>query len=134
MAEPNLLNPSTIKGMTKFVRQEGGVDRVLVLENPINSGKILKINSLSRYPAQISGSAYFYIVNSQFTNENTSRKFKYDQHINGDGNAGVNRWTVINKNEMIYLPENTAIWHNEGGSSPTNPVDITISYEEISGG
>ena len=131
MAEPNLLNPSSIKGMTKFVRQQGGTDQILVLENPINSGKILKINSLSRYPAKISGSAYFYIVNSQFPNDNSISKFKYDVNLNAGSNAGVNRWTVINKNEMIYLPENTAIWHNEGGSSTINPVDITISYEEI---
>lgn len=132
MAAPNLLSPSSIKGMTKFVRLKGGADRILILENPINSGKVLKINSLSRYPAKITGTSYFYIVNSEFTNENTSTKFKYDANTNSGGNAGVNRWTVINKNEMIYLPENTAIWLNEGGSSPTNPVDITISYEEIS--
>lgn len=132
MAEPNLLSPSSIKGMTKFVRQKG-VDQILVLDNPVGSGKVLKINSLSKFPAQINagGNPYFFIVNAEFPID-TFPKFKYDQHINADGNAGVNRWTVINKNEMLYLPEGTALWHREGGPSDTNPVDITISYEEIS--
>ena len=133
MAEPNLLAPSSIKGKTAFVRLNGGRDQILILENPINSGKILKINSLSRFPAKIgNGSPYFYIVNSQFPNDNSTEKFKYDQNINPNGNAGVNRWTVINKNEMLYLPEGTAIWLNDGGTGPNNPADITISYEEIS--
>ena len=133
MAEPNLLAPSSIKGMTKFVRLNGGIDQILILENPINSGKILKINSLSRFPAKVgNGNPYFYIVNSQFPNDNSTQKFKFDSNINPNGNAGVNRWTVINKNEMIYLPENTAIWLNDGNTGSNNPVDITISYEEIS--
>ena len=133
MAEPNLLEPSTIKGMTKFVRQQGGSDQILVLDNPVGSGKVLKINSLSKFPAKINsgGNPYFFIVNTDFP-ITSSRHFKYDQHLYPNENAGVNRWTVINKNEMLYLPEGTALWHREGGPSDTSPVDITISYEEIS--
>jgi hypothetical protein len=129
MAEPNLLAPSSIKGMTAFIRQTS--ERILVLDNPIGSGKVFKINSLSKFPAQINlgGNSNFFIVNTEFP---IDAKFKYDQHINADGNAGVNRWTVINKNEMLYLTEGTAIWSNDNGAGSTNPVDITISYEEIS--
>jgi hypothetical protein len=133
MAAPNLLSPSSIKGMTKFVRQTS--ERILVLDNPIGSGKVLKINSLSKMPAKAnsgSGATYFFIVNAEFTNENTFNKFKYDLHINASGNAGVNRWTVINKNEMIYLPEGTALWSNDSSSTSSYITDITISYEEIS--
>jgi hypothetical protein len=128
MAEPNLLSPSSIKGMTKFVRQKD-IEVKLVLENPIDSGKTLKINSLSTYPPKVGASAYFFIVNAEFPYSNDQgARFKYDRNINVGGNAGVNRWTVINKNEMIYLPENTAIWHYDGGGAI---CDITISYEEI---
>jgi hypothetical protein len=115
--------------MTKFVRKED-IELKLVLENPTNSGKTLKINSLSTYPPKVGASAYFFIVNAEFPSSNSEGdRFKYDRNLNVNGNAGVNRWTVINKNEMIYLPENTAIWHYDSGG---DVVDITISYEEIS--
>ena len=129
MAEPNLLSPSSIKGMTKFVRQTS--EKILVLDNPMGSGKILKINSLSKFPPQINdgGSSNFFIVNAEFP---IDAKFKYDQQIQTSGNTWVNRWTVINKNEMLYLPEGTALWSNDNGAGVPKPVDITISYEEIS--
>ena len=126
MAEPNLLSPSSIKGMTAFIRQTS--ESILVLDNPIGSGKIFKINSLSKMPAQAtngSGPVYFFIVKDGNT-------FIYDRHVIGGGNAGVNRWTVINKNEMLYIQPGTALWSNDNGAGTPNPVDITISYEEIS--
>ena len=126
MAEPNLLSPSSIKGMTAFIRQTS--ESILVLDNPIGSGKIFKINSLSKLPAQAtngSGPVYFFIVKDGNT-------FIYDRHVIGGGNAGVNRWTVINKNEMLYLQEGTALCCTDSGSTSSAKTDITISYEEIS--
>lgn len=126
MAEPNLLAPSSIKGMTSFIRQTSG--QILVLDNPIGSGKVFKINSLSKMPAQAnsgSGPVYFFIVKDGAT-------FLYDRHTTSGGNAGVNRWTVINKNEMLYLQEGTALCCTDSGSTSSYITDITISYEEIS--
>ena len=129
MSEINLLAPTTINGKTKFVKQPDLTDDVLILENPSGSGKLIKINSLSVYSPS-SYSPYFFIVNSEFP---YPERFKYDQHDNGGGNAGVNRWTVISKNEMLYLPEDTALWyHDTGRSQLPNVRYFTISYEEIS--
>jgi hypothetical protein len=131
MAEPNLLSPSSIKGKTAFVKQVNLQEVKLILENPINSGKIFKINALSVYRPGSTG--YFFIVNADFPySNNENERFKYDQFINGAGNAGVNRWTVINKNEMLYIPENTALWYHDGASPGFPGRTITISYEEIS--
>lgn len=131
MAEINILTASSIKGKTAFIKQVNLQEVKLILENPSNSGKLLKINSLSVYfPGN---SPYFFIVNAEFPYSNSeSQRFKYDQRINGAGNAGVNRWTVIDKNEMLYLPENTALWYYDGSGVGSNGRDITVSYEEIS--
>jgi hypothetical protein len=120
---PNLINASVINGKSNYIKQTTEV--VEILSNPKGSGKVLKVNSLSiKFTAQRSGQIY--IVNDQHPN----LTFMYDEFRSGDI---INRWKVINRNEMFYLQEgDTMYFRGNVGSSGYNDAFITIGYEEIS--
>ena len=127
---PNLINATVINGKSNYIKQTTEV--VEILSNPKGSGKVLKVNSLSiKFTAQRSGQIY--IVNDQHPN----LTFMYDEFRHNTSNTSntgdiVNRWKVINRNEMFYLQEgDTMKFRGNVGSSGYNDAFITIGYEEI---
>lgn len=123
---PNLINASVINGKSNYIKQTTEV--VEILSNPKGSGKVLKVNSLSiKFTAQRSGQIY--IVNDQ----HPGLTFMYDEFRHNNTSDIINRWKVINRNEMFYLQEgDTLVFKGNVGSSGYNDAFITIGYEEIS--
>lgn len=115
MAEPNLLNPSSIKGKTVCIKSASNLDSIAILSNPANSGKTLKVNSLSVY---YNGTSHYgtILVNG----------VEFDK-VRDTGS----RYKIINKDEMIYLPEGSSITYKQGVGSGLE-IMFTVSYEEIS--
>ena len=114
MAEPNLLNPSSIKGKTVCIKAPANTP-ITILSNPSESGKILKVNSLSVFYDGTGSMGYILVNNIKFDKTNDTG----------------HRYQIINRDEMIYLQEGQSItWAILTGSG--QEIMFTVSYEEIS--
>jgi hypothetical protein len=126
MAAPNIVNVTTITGITTFsvgITTDPVV--TVIVSNPASSGKVYKINSL--LAAGIGNT--------------TGVTVKYFDQASGAGTSVAigatiavptfSTLAVIGKENSIYLEENKSIGvykqDNTGGN-----IDITCSYEVIS--
>ena len=133
MAAPNIVNVTTITGITTFksgiaVTTGGGgsLGVTTVVANPASSGKVIKVNSLV---AAAIGS----------TTGVTLQYFNHVNHVSAASTVSIamtaavptfSSLVVISKENSIYLEENTSlgIFAQPG----TGNIDIVCSYEEIS--
>ena len=127
MAAPNIVNVTTITGVTTYI---AGINTVtdgytVIATNPADSGKVLKINSLMA--AGIGGT--------------TGVTVKYFNEAAGAGTSVAIGQTlsvptfstlaVISKDNAIYVEENKSIGAIQQSNTGGN-IDIVCSYEEIS--
>ena len=133
MAAPNIVNVTTITGVTTFhagiavtTGGKGALGITTVVSNAASSGKVLKINSLV---AASIGST-------------TGVTLQYFNHVNHASAASTvsigmtmavptfSTLAVITKDNSVYLEENTALGIFAQPNAGT--IDVVCSFEEIS--
>ena len=133
MAAPNIVNVTTITGVTTFhagiaatTGGKGALGITTVVSNAASSGKVLKINSLV---AASIGS----------TTGVTLQYFNDVNHASAGSTVSIgmtmavptfSTLAVITKDNSVYLEENTAL--GIFGQPNAGTIDVVCSYEEIS--
>ena len=133
MAAPNIVNVTTITGVTTFhagiavtTGGKGSVGITTVVSNAASSGKVLKINSL--VAAGIAATTgvtlqYFNHVNHASAGSTVSIGMTLSVPI-------FSTLALITKDNSVYLEENTAL--GIFAQPNTGTIDVVCSYEEIS--
>ena len=133
MAAPNIVNVTTITGVTTFhagiavtTGGKGAVGITTVVSNAASSGKVLKINSLV---AASIGS----------TTGVTLQYFNDVNHVSASSTVSIgmsmavptfSTLAVITKDNSVYLEENTSL--GIFAQPNTGTIDVVCSFEEIS--
>ena len=134
MAAPNIVNVTTITGVTTFhagiaatTGGKGALGITTVVSNAASSGKVLKINSLVA-------------AGLGATTGVTLQYFNNINHVSASSTVSIgmtlavptfSTLAVITKDNSVYLEENTSLGifaqANTGGT-----IDVVCSFEEIS--
>jgi hypothetical protein len=124
MAAPNIVNVTTITGKTNVVSLTT-TSATLVVENPVSSNKVFKINSL--VVSNVDGTNAADITVSLYSEDNiggTATQIVSTVSVPADASL-----VVIDKNTSIYLEEDKSIGATAGSASD---LKVVCSYEEIS--
>lgn len=123
MANPNMLEVSEIKGENSLVSLTTTLTTLLI-DNPVDSGKIYKINSIMI--SNVDGSTPAEISVSVFGGDNlTGPEFPLIFQVSVPNNASL---ILIDKSTSFYLKENQSI----GATAETaNDLVVVSSWEEI---
>ena len=133
MAAPNIVNVTTITGVTTFhagiavtTGGKGALGITTVVSNAASSGKVLKINSL--VAAGIAA-----------TTGVTLQYFNHVNHASAGSTVSIgmtmavptfSTLAIITKDNSVYLEENTALGIFAQPNAGT--IDVVCSFEEIS--
>ena len=133
MAAPNIVNVTTITGVTTFhagiavtTGGKGALGITTVVSNAASSGKVLKINSLV---AASIGS----------TTGVTLQYFNHVNHASAGSTVSIgmtlsvptfSTLALITKDNSVYLEENTSL--GIFAQPLTGTIDVVCSFEEIS--
>ena len=133
MAAPNIVNVTTITGVTTFhagiavtTGGRGSLGITTVVSNAASSGKVLKINSL--VAAGIAA-----------TTGVTLQYFNNINHVSASSTVSIgmtlsvptfSTLALITKDNSVYLEENTSL--GIFAQPSTGTIDVVCSYEEIS--
>ena len=133
MAAPNIVNVTTITGVTTFhagiavtTGGRGSLGITTVVSNAASSGKVLKINSL--VAAGIAA-----------TTGVTLQYFNHVNHASAGSTVSIgmtmavptfSTLAIITKDNSVYLEENTAL--GIFAQPNTGTIDVVCSFEEIS--
>jgi len=133
MAAPNIVNVTTITGVTTFhagiavtTGGRGALGITTVVSNAASSGKVLKINSL--VAAGIAA-----------TTGVTLQYFNNINHVSASSTVSIgmtlsvptfSTLALITKDNSVYLEENTSL--GIFAQPLTGTIDVVCSYEEIS--
>ena len=133
MAAPNIVNVTTITGVTTFhagiaatTGGKGALGITTVVSNAASSGKVLKINSL--VAAGIAA-----------TTGVTLQYFNNINHVSASSTVSIgmtlsvptfSTLAIITKDNSVYLEENTSL--GIFAQPNTGTIDVVCSYEEIS--
>lgn len=133
MAAPNIVNVTTITGVTTFhagiavtTGGKGALGITTVVSNAASSGKVLKINSL--VAASIGATTgvtlqYFNDVNHASAGSTVSIGMTLSVPT-------FSTLAVITKDNSVYLEENTSL--GIFAQPATGTIDVVCSFEEIS--
>ena len=124
MAAPNIVNVTTITGKTNVVDLTT-TNATLVVENPVSSNKVFKINSL--VVSNVDGTNAADITISYYSEDNiggTATQITSTVSVPADASL-----IVIDKNTYIYLEEDRSIGATAGSASD---LKVVCSYEELS--
>jgi len=135
MAAPNIVNVTTITGVTTFhagiaatTGGRGSLGITTVVSNAASSGKVLKINSL--VAAGIAA-----------TTGVTLQYFNNINHVSASSTVSIgmtlsvptfSTLALITKDNSVYLEENTSL--GIFAQPNTGTIDVVCSFEEISWG
>ena len=133
MAAPNIVNVTTITGVTTFhagiavtTGGKGALGITTVVSNAASSGKVLKINSLVA-------------TGLGATTGVTLQYFNDVNHASAGSTVSIgmtmavptfSTLAIITKDNSVYLEENTAL--GIFAQPNTGTIDVVCSYEEIS--
>jgi len=124
MAAPNVVNVSTITGITTFLSLTS-TNATLLLSNAASSGKILKINSIIVANVDGTNSADITVrLHNAAAGAGTSFALASTIAVTADSSL-----VTLDKSSSIYLEENRSITVT---ASAANDLDVVCSYEEIS--
>jgi len=131
MANPNIVNVTTIYGKTTYLTP-GGTSALVLLPNAAASGKVLKINQI--VAANVNGSSAVDTTVSLYTNGAVAQgsapsggtAYPIVSTISVPADASL---IVTDKTTAIYLEEGTSIIVTSGTASG---ITYSISYEDIS--
>lgn len=123
MANPNIVNVTAIYGSVSYLAPANTTANTL-LTNAVSSGTVLKVDSLT--VANVTGSAALTTVsvNSAAAGGGTAYRIAYQ--ISVPANSTLQ---VIDKNNFVYLTENTSMVVTSGTSSA---LEYVATYETIS--
>ena len=124
MTAPNIVNVTTITGKTNVVSLTT-TNATLVVENPVSSNKVFKINSL--VVSNVDGTNAADITIALYSEDNiggTATEIVSTVSVPADASL-----VVIDKNTSIYLEEDKSIGATAGSASD---LKVVVSYEEIS--
>jgi len=123
MANPNIINVTTLTGNTTFLTPANTTANVL-LSNAASSGLVFKINQI--VAANVNGSS---AVNTTVSIDNAAAGAGTDFPIVSTVSVPANASLIVtDKTTAIYLMENQSIVVTSGTSSG---ISYTISYESI---
>jgi hypothetical protein len=131
MANPNIVNVTTINGVTTYYTPSG-TTAVVLLTNAASSGKVYKINQI--VAANVDGTNAINTTVSLYTNGAVAQgsapsggtAYPIASTISVPANASL---IVVGKTTAIYLQEGTCISVTSGTASK---ITYSISYEDIS--
>ena len=131
MANPNIVNVTTIYGKTTYYTPSG-TSAVVLLPNAASSGKVLKINQI--VAANVNGSSAVDTTVSLYTNGAVAQgsapsggtAYPIVSTVSVPADASL---IVTDKTTAIYLMEGTSISVTSGTASG---ITYSISYEDIS--
>jgi len=131
MANPNIVNVTTIYGKTTYLTP-GGTTALVLLPNAASSGKVLKINQI--VAANVNGSAAVDTTVSIYSNGAVAQgsapsggtAYPIVSTVSVPADASL---IVTDKTTAIYLEEGTSISVTSGTASG---ITYSISYEDIS--
>ena len=130
MANPNIVNVSSIYGKTTYYTPSG-TTAVVLLTNAASSGKVLKINQI--VAANVDGTNAVNCTVSVYTNGAVAQDsapsggtaYPIASTISVPANASL---IVVDKSTGLYLEEGTCISITSGTASK---LTFSVSYEEI---
>ena len=130
MANPNIVNVTTINGVTTYYTP-GGTTALVLLRNAASSGQVYKINQI--VCANVTGSAANATV-SIYTNGGVAQgsapsggtAYPIISAVSVPANASL---IAVDKTTAVYLMEDTSISITSGTGSA---LTFTVSYELIS--
>ena len=124
MAAPNIVNVSTITGITSKIALTSTAQTTLV-SNAASSGKVFKINMIQVANVDGSNAADVTVdVHSAASGGGTAYSLVSTISVPADASL-----VALDKNTAIYLEENTSITATAGTA---NDLEVIVSYEEIS--
>ena len=124
MAAPNIVNVSTITGITSKVALSSTSQTTLV-SNAASSNKVFKINMIQ--VANVDGTnACDVTVDVHSAASGGGTAYSLVSTISVPADASL---VALDKNTAIYLEENTSI---TATASAANDLEVLVSYEEIS--
>lgn len=129
MANPNIVNVTTILGVTTYYVPTG-TSAVSLLSNAASSGKVYKIESL--VASNTSGSSvnctvsYYTKATAQGSAPSGGTAYPICSTVSVPANSSL---VVIEKTNGIYLTEDSCISVTSGTA---NNLTFTVSYEDIS--
>jgi hypothetical protein len=124
VANPNIINATAIYGKSAVVNLTT-TNATLVVENPVSSNKVFKINSL--VVSNVDGTNAADITISYYSEDNiggTATQIVSTVSVPADSSL-----VVIDKNTSFYLEEDKSIGATAGSA---NDLKVIISYEDIS--
>ena len=130
MANPNIVNVTTIYGTTTYYTPTG-TTAVVLLANAASSGKVYKINQIvcanvTGTAANASVSIYTNGAVAQGSAPSGGTAYPVISTVSVPGNASL---IAVDKTTAIYLQEGTSIVITSGTASA---ITYSISYEDIS--
>ena len=130
MANPNIVNVTTIYGTTTYYTPTG-TSAVVLLPNAASSGKVFKINQIvvantTASAANATVSIYSNGAVAQGSAPSGGTAYPVVSAISVPGNASL---VAVDKTTAIYLMEGTSISITSGTA---NSLTFSISYEDIS--
>ena len=123
MANPNIVNVTTINGITTFLTPANTANTVL-LSNAASSNTVFKINNT--VASNVTGSAANVSISMNNLAAGAGTSFPIVSSVSVPGNASL---IAVDKTTSFYLMENQSIVVASGVSSA---ITYTISYESIS--
>lgn len=131
MANPNIVNVTTIYGTTTYYTPSG-TTAVVLLANAASSGKVYKINQI--VAANVDGSNAVNCTVAIYTNGAVAQgsapaggtAYPIVSTVSVPANASL---VCVDKTTAIYLMEGTSISITSGTA---NKLTFSISYEDIS--
>jgi hypothetical protein len=122
MANPNIVNVTTILGTTTFLTPANTTANVL-LSNAASSGLVFKINNI--VAANVTASAANTTVSIDNAAAGAGTDFPIVSTVSVPGNSSL---IAVDKTTSFYLMENQSIVVTSGTSAA---ITYTISYESI---
>ena len=124
MAAPNIVNVSTITGITSKIALSSTSQTTLV-SNAASSNKVFKINMIQVANVDGTNAADVTVdVHSAASGGGTAYSLVATASVPADSAL-----VALDKNTAIYLEENTSI---TATASAANDLEVLVSYEEIS--
>jgi len=122
MANPNIVNVASIYGTVTYLAPANTTANTLIT-NAASSGTVLKVDSLTCTNVTGTAATVTVSVNSAAAGGGTAYRLVYQMSV--PANASLQ---VIDKNNFVYLTENTSIVVTSGTSSA---IEYVTSYEII---
>jgi hypothetical protein len=124
MAAPNIVNVSTITGVSTFVSNISNTNASVIVSNAASSNQVLKLNTLMA--ANTTGSSANITVKIFNAAAGAGTSVSIASTISVPSGSTL---AIIGKDTPLYIEENRSIGAIAGTA---NAIDIVASYEVIS--